>query len=213
MLPLPTTNSRDGEDYILLSSLNDAAFCPRRCALHRLENVWIDSAHTRSGVHFHKRVHARHNSSSDDGQKLSGLRLICHALCIQGVADLVEFHADGTPFPVEYKRGKDHPWDNDNVQLCAQALCLEEMTGLTVPAGAIYHIRSKRRRPVDFTASLRFLTTQTILKVRELLNKPSLPPPIHVPHCKKCSLFNLCLPKLAPSQPKYRQLADDLFNP
>jgi CRISPR-associated exonuclease Cas4 len=146
-------------------------------------------------------------------QKLSGLRLVCHALCIQGVADLVEFRADGTPFPVEYKRGKDHEWDNDNVQLCAQALCLEEMTGLTVPAGAIYHIRSKRRRPVDFTPELRLLTTQTILKVRELLNKTSLPPPVHVPHCKKCSLFNLCLPKLQPSQPKYRQLADDLFNP
>lgn len=211
--PTETTNSREEGDYIMLSSLNDAAFCRRRCALHRLENVWVDTVHTRSGSRYHERVHARRKNQSDDRRKEAGLRLVSHVHGIQGVADLVEFLPDGTPFPVEYKRGKHRPWDNDEVQLCAQAFCLEEMTGKVVPAGAIYHILSKRRRLVEFSTRLRELTCQTIMEVRNLLLAACLPPVVKVPHCRKCSLRAICMPGLDSESKTYKEMVERLFTP
>lgn len=208
-----TTHSREESDYITLSSLNDAAFCRRRCALHRLENVWVDTVHTRSGSRYHERVHARRKSRCEESRKEAGLRLVSHAHGIQGVADLVEFLTDGTPFPVEYKRGKERPWDNDDVQLCAQALCLEEMTGKAVPSGAIYHILSKRRRTVEFSTRLRELTRETIREVRNLLSADCLPPVVKVPHCRKCSLRAVCMPGLDSESKTYKDLVDGLFAP
>ncbi len=212
-VPAETAKVREEGDYIMLSSLNDAAFCRRRCALHRLENVWVDTVHTRSGSRYHERVHARRKSQSEETRKEAGLRLVSHVHGIQGVADLVEFLHDGTPFPVEYKRGKERSWDNDEVQLCAQAFCLEEMTGNPVPAGAIYHILSKRRRQVEFSSRLRDLTCQTILDVRNLLSATSLPAVVKVPHCRKCSLRALCMPGLDSASKNYKQLVAQLFTP
>ena len=149
--PLPPTPlavpPADGDDYPPLSALNDLLFCARRCYLHRVEGVWVENAHTLTGSLDHRRVHAVKDGDLASGRTARGLRLVSHALRVQGVADLVEFPG-GVPFPVEYKRGKRRKWDNDDVQLCAQALCLEEALGVAVPAGAVFHVLSKRRRDV-----------------------------------------------------------------
>lgn len=100
------------------------------------------------------------------------------------------------PFPVEYKRGKRKKWDNDDVQLCAQALCLEEMLGVPVPKGAVFHIQSKRRREVVFTPQLRQLTIETSKRLHELIDSRITPRPIRKPQCKECSLIELCFPDL-----------------
>ena len=104
MLPLPQL-SAGGDEYPPLSALNDLLFCPRRCFLHRVEGVWVENAHTLTGSRDHQRVHATKDAGTAAGRTARGLRLVSHALKVQGVADLVEF-TGGVPFPVEYKRGK-----------------------------------------------------------------------------------------------------------
>ena len=151
-------NSTD-DDYQPISALNDLLYCERRCALHRIENVWVDNVHTVSGTFSHERADRPVDWKCDTGREVHGIWLKSDRLRLVGKADVVEFHprADGPdqPFPVEYKRGKRRKWDNDDVQLCAQAICLEEMLGIPIPRGAIYHIKTKRRRDVEFTPTLR----------------------------------------------------------
>src|SRR5579885_3141566 len=144
-----STDSPHG-DYPPLSALNDLLFCPRRCALHRSEGLWVENRHTVEGSHAHRVVHASPARASGEGayRSVRGLWLRSDRLRLVGVADLVEFRPQ--PYPVEYKRGKRRRWDNDEVQLCAQALCLEEMLGASVPAGAVFHVRSGRRHEVNF---------------------------------------------------------------
>jgi CRISPR-associated exonuclease Cas4 len=215
-MSLPVIPPPSADDYPPLSALNDLLFCPRRCALHRLEGVWVDNAHTAAGSIEHRRVHAQRDADESPLRTARGLRLVSHRLCLFGVADLIEFHPnpDGgpeIPFPVEYKRGKKRRWDNDEVQLCAQALCLEEMLGLTIPAGAIYHVRSRRRRGIDFDGALRQRTEEAAARLHELLRAGVTPPPIPHPKCRQCSLNHLCLPDLVADPKKYRRAASSLF--
>src|SRR5437879_3764228 len=114
------------EDYLPLGALNDLLFCPRRCALHRTEQLWSDNAFTVEGTLAHHKVHAAPDEAEADGpyRVARGLWLRSNRLRLVGVADLVEFRPQ--PYPVEYKRGRRRKWDNDDVQVCAQALCLEE---------------------------------------------------------------------------------------
>ena len=118
------------DDYPPLSALNDLLYCERRCALHRIENVWVDNAHTVSGTYSHERADKPVEWKRGARREVHGIWLKSDRLRLIGKADVVEFHPrpDGpdVPFPVEYKRGKRRKWDNDEVQLCAQALCLEE---------------------------------------------------------------------------------------
>ena len=121
-------------------------------------------------------------------------------LRLVGKADVVEFHPQlsrpEVPFPVEYKRGKRKKWDNDDVQLCAQALCLEEMLGVAVSHGAIFHIKTKRRREVAFTSALRGKTEAAARRLHELIASGITPPPVLKPQCQGCSLVEICLPKV-----------------
>jgi CRISPR-associated exonuclease Cas4 len=197
-------------DYPPLSALNDLLFCSRRCFLHRVEGVWVENAHTLSGTHDHDRVHEPKDSKAATGRTARGLRLISHTLKIQGVADLVEYHGD-VPFPVEYKRGRRRAWDNDDVQLCAQAICLEEMTGATIPAGAIFHVKTKRRRDVIFTPKLRDLTHRSAEQLHTLLLQTVAPPPVLHKKCQECSLHAVCLPELLSRTEVYRRGAASLF--
>lgn len=210
MISLPLA-AEGGEDYPPLSALNDLLFCPRRCFLHRVEGVWVENAHTLVGSRDHRRVHAVRDSVAGQCRTARGLRLLSHTLRIQGVADLVEFTDDGTPFPVEYKRGRRRKWDNDDVQLCAQAICLEEMLGVSVPAGAIFHIRTKRRREVAFSPRLRTQTRDAAHRLHELLKATSAPAPVLHPKCKQCSLNAVCVPELLSSPTAYLQSAANLF--
>jgi CRISPR-associated exonuclease Cas4 len=211
-----SSSETPGDDFPPLSALNDILFCPRRCALHRLEGLWRDNVHTASGSLDHRRVHAARDHDEAPFRTARGLWLVSHRLRIVGVADLVEFHpgeggGPDVPFPVEYKRGKRRRWDNDEVQLCAQALCLEEMLGVAVPAGAVFHTKSKRRRDVVFDDALRRKTTDTAVRLHALLASGATPPPIVHPKCKQCSVNALCLPDLVAAPARYRRAAGELF--
>jgi CRISPR-associated exonuclease Cas4 len=213
---LPVIPTAGSDDYPPLSALNDFLFCARRCALHRIEGLWRDNVHTTAGSLDHRRVHAERDGDEAPFRTARGLWLVSHRLRIVGVADLVEFHPGEaglpeTPFPVEYKRGKRRKWDNDEVQLCAQALCLEEMLGLAVPAGAVFHVQSKRRRDVLFDADLRRRTEDAAVRLHALLASGVTPPPIVHPKCKQCSVYGLCLPELVAAPARFRRAADGLF--
>lgn len=209
MIPHPTIPEQD--DYPPLSALNDYLFCPRRCFLHRVEGVWVENAHTLTGSRDHRRVHAaKDNDTVAAGRTARGLRLVSHTLKVQGVADMVEFPG-GVPFPVEYKRGKRRKWDNDDAQLCAQAICLEEMLGVEVPTGAVFHVKSKRRRVVPFSAALRADTRWAAERLHELLRATVAPAPVLHPKCRQCSLHAVCLPELLSAPRIYRKAAAELF--
>lgn len=161
--------------------------------------MWAENRLTAEG----QVVHAAANEPG--GRRLRGVRrvtalpLACRRLGIAGVADLVEFLAEGgveTAFPVEFKRGRKKPHRADEVQLCAQGLCLEEMTGHRVPAGALYYAETKRRVDVAFDAELRRLVETTVVALREVFDAGSTPPADYRPgKCRACSLLPLCRPQ------------------
>lgn len=181
------------DDYPPLSALNDLLYCDRRCALHRLEQVWSDSVATLEGTGHHRRAHGELSTTCDEGWPIArGMWLRSDRLRLIGKADVVEFRS--APYPVEYKRGRRRRWDNDDVQLCAQAICLEEMLGQEVAAGAIFHVKSRRRREVRFDDSLRRLTEETARRLHQLLASGQTPLPIVKPQCRGCSLREECFP-------------------
>jgi CRISPR-associated exonuclease Cas4 len=215
---LPLVPPADSDDYPPLSALNDYLFCPRRCYLHRVEGLWLENVHTVSGSQDHQRVHTPRDADESPFRTARGLRLLSHRLRLVGVADMVEFHPDPAggpdiPFPVEYKRGRRRRWDNDEVQVCAQALCLEEMLGVQVPAGAIFSVLSKRRRDVIFDAALCQQTVDAAARLHKMLASGLTPPPVVHPKCKQCSVNSLCLPELVVAQARYQKAIRDLFSP
>ncbi len=189
---------------IPLSSLMHYAYCPRRCALIHLENIWEDNEYTAKGTRSHTRADEPTIELLEGVRIERALPLFNDALELSGRADVVEFLPDGTPFPVEYKSGKrkknpDPETANleklcDDIQLCAQALCLEEMLEIKVPKGAIYHIASKRRRDIEFSPALRSRTLEVIEAVRTQLQNGITPEPVSDQRCQHCSLQKACMP-------------------
>jgi CRISPR-associated exonuclease Cas4 len=206
----PAFSSNDEEEYPPLSALNDLLFCPRRCFLHRVEDVWRDNSHTLTGSQDHSRVHTLKDSVTTFGRASRGLLLVSHSLRVQGVADLVEWHS-GVPTPVEYKRGRRRKRDNDDVQVCAQAICLEEMLGVAVPVGAVFHIKTKRRREVSIDLDLRDRTGLAAKRLHELLAQTIAPSPKLHPKCKQCSVRDVCMPELVSAPIEYTHAARCLF--
>lgn len=191
----------DADDLLQpIRALNDLLFCERRCAMHRIEQVWVDNVHTLEGTHAHRRADDEGEAVPRGVRTARGVLLRSTRLGLSGKADIVEFRAgpDGTevPFPVEYKRGKRRRWDNNDVQLCAQALCLEEMLGVTVPDGALFHVRSKRRQQIAFTSELRARTEAAARRLHDLLRAGLTPAPVLKARCRGCSLYELCMPEL-----------------
>lgn len=206
------------DDYPPLSALNHLLFCPRRCALIHVEGVWRESAATIEGSHAHRRTHTESEEGlTADVRTVRALWIVSHRLRLAGVADVVEFRRDpaggpDVPHPVETKRGRRRRrWDNDDVQLCAQALCLEEMLGVAVPSGAVFSVKSRRRRVVPFDAALRAATENAARRLHELLAAGRTPPPVPHPKCRQCSLNALCLPDLVADAGVYRRAARSLF--
>lgn len=189
----------DDEELIPISSLQHLMFCERQWALIHMEQEWVENVRTIEGQHLHERVHQEGTESRGGVRLVRGLRLRSLALGLYGVADLVEFH-DGsegwTPYPVEYKRGRKRYDLADEVQLCAQAICLEEMLGVEVPKGAIYYGLPRRRSEIELTRKLRGEVTQTIRRARELFDQESIPVPRFGRHCSNCSLNELCMPQI-----------------
>ena len=187
------------DNLIQLSALQHYMFCPRQCALIYLEHVWSENRFTAEGRIMHDKVHEQGYESRGQVRIERSVPLRSLRLGLSGIADVVEFHhqPDGSwkPFPVEYKRGKPKPDDCDRVQLCAQALCLEEMMNVEIPSGAIFYGKTRHRHDVLFDDKLRKETEETARKVHGLIESGVTPKPVYESKCKNCSLFETCLPK------------------
>ena len=189
----------DIDDLIMISALQHYAFCPRQCALIHVEQTWTESGRTAEGRILHERVHEEGNEARGDVRIERGVSLRSLRVGLIGKADVVEYHrqADGAwlPFPVEYKRGKPKPDHCDKIQLCAQAICLEEMLHTEIPGGALFYGQTRRRLDVAFDETLRRETEMTARQVRELILSGRTPKPVYGKRCDSCSLAAACLPK------------------
>jgi CRISPR-associated exonuclease Cas4 len=187
------------DDPIPLSALQHAVYCLRQAALIHLERIWAENRFTAEGQILHLATNVPGMRRGRGVRRVTALPLVSRRLGLAGVADLVEFLAgpDGeTPYPVEFKRGKAKLHRADEVQLCAQGLCLEEMTGRAVPEGSLYYAETKRRVVVALDEPLRTLTEETAARLRELFASARTPPAEYRPgKCRACSLLEQCRPK------------------
>jgi len=208
------------EDALPLSALQHWAYCPRQCGLIHLDQAFDDNVHTLRGQAVHKRVDQPGVETAKGVRLEHALPLWHDALGLIGKADVVEFVKAGRPYPVEYKHGSRHKAADiaacDDLQLAAQALCLEAMTGFAVSEGAIYYASSKRRRVVLIDAPLRLQVQQVINDVRGMLKSQQLPPPLTGPQagqrCRGCSLRERCQPEAGQSASMQRA-RQALFDP
>ena len=195
--------------FFPLSAISHYTFCPRRCALIHTEQTWNENYLTASGRELHAVVDDGVSESRKDRKIARSLRLVSRELGVSGISDVVEFlrddekgvsvlrwHGKWSPYPVEYKRGTAKNEEPYRRQLCAQAICLEEMFGVVVREGALYLGSTKRRVVVSIDDSLRVATRETCLRVRQLLNNGITPQAEFGPHCSKCSLVDECMPRL-----------------
>lgn len=207
-----SSNTMTETDPIPLSALNQWAYCPRRCGLIHLEDEFADNIHTARGNAEHEGVdQASHNASRDGARVEYALPIWSDHAGLIGKCDVVEFWPDGTVYPVEYKHGARKKWINDDLQLAAQAMCLEEMLGRPVPKGAIYHAGSRRRREVDVTAELRRLVVETAAAIRTMLTSGRLPPPVNDARCRECSLKDICQPEAMAARDRHNRLRQAMF--
>ena len=197
-------------DFIPISAIQHFSYCPRQAALIYLEAIWDENIYTLRGRFVHEEVDA------GGGEEVQGVRverslpLRSQRFGLVGLADVVEFHGI-IPYPIDYKHGPRRQKEHDDLQLCAQAVCLEEMTGQSVPRGAIYHASSRRRREVIFDPPLRERLAKLIPQLRRLLQSEVLPPPVADARCRHCSLHSSCLPATVADHRRLKRLATNLW--
>lgn len=203
----------DEDDLLPISALQHLAFCERQWGLIHLEGIWEENCLTVEGRHLHNRVDSPETEVRGDVRIARGLRLRSLRLGLTGKADVVEFHrlpeeqnsgmrlsgVQGLwrPVPVEYKRGKPKPDHTDEVQICAQALCMEEMMATAVPEGALFYGRTRRRYDVVFDDTLRLKTEMLCARLHELTKAGKTPQAEYGRKCRSCSLLNSCMPRIA----------------
>ncbi|ANB91335.1 CRISPR-associated protein Cas4 [Moraxella ovis] len=195
---------------ILLSALQHYAFCPRQCALIHNEQAWAENYLTAQGKLLHERVDGGEPETRQGTRFERSVHVLSDTLGLSGVLDMVEVSKNGDMHPVEYKHGKPKPTDIDKIQLCSQAMCLEEMTGRTVASGSLWYGKTRHRLAVVFDEELRAKTLATIDSVRTMLQSGQTPLPIYDKRCKACSLVDICEPKLL-QKDKSIQYAKQLF--
>ena len=187
------------DEPIMISAMQHYVFCQRQCALIHIEQIWKENRLTAEGRIMHERVHEEGDETRGNVKIARGVPLRSLRLGVVGVADVVEFHKIEKnlwqPFPVEYKRGKPKFDHCDAVQLCVQAICLEEMLDTSVPKGAIFYGKTRRRTDVIFDDALRYETEKIAKNVRRLIDSGITPPPIYKKQCESCSLIGECMPK------------------
>ncbi len=196
-------------DYIQLSALQHYLFCPRQCGFIHIEQVWAENVLTAMGRLMHEKAHDTKYEKRANTITARGLRLFSKELGLSGQTDIVEFHKSESTescslpgfsgrwsvFPVEYKRGRPKRDHSDEVQLCAQAICLEEMLDTRIPEGAIFYGKNRRRHLVMFSEELRTLTEDTAQKIHEMFRTGKTPKEKYSKKCDSCSLIEQCLPK------------------
>jgi CRISPR-associated exonuclease Cas4 len=194
-------------DLLPISALQHLLYCERQCALIHIEQLWVENFFTADGRVLHERAHEGPSESRPGIRIARGLALTSERLGLSGVADVVEFRADDLKSqisnfksitPIEYKRGKPKSHRADEVQLCAQALCLEEMHGIAIPAGCLFYGKTRRRQEVAFDTELRALTESLAARLHELIAAGITPPPVfEAKKCSACSLIEVCVPRLS----------------
>lgn len=190
-------------DLLPLSALQHISFCERQCALIHVEQLWQENQFTAEGRIMHERVDTGKTESRGNVRVAFALSLRSLRLGLVGKADVVEFHREKTtdgniiwrPFPVEYKRGKAKKDNCDRIQLCAQAICLEEMLGIEIPTGALFYGKTRRRQEVGFDEALRSATSDAARKLHTLISSGLTPKAVYSSKCDACSFLEICLPK------------------
>ncbi len=201
-------------EAISVSALNQYAYCPRRCGLIHQESEFTDNFHTTRGNAEHERVDRASHETMRSGARVEyALPVWSDRLGLIGKCDVVEFWPDGTIYPVEYKHGPKRKWLNDDLQLAAQAICLEDMLGRAVPTGAIFHASSRRRREVIITAALRQMVIETTEAIRAMLASNKLPPPVNDARCKECSMKEIRQPTALANAIRIERMHDELLTP
>ena len=200
------------DDYVLLSMLEHYSYCPRQCALIHREQTYDENVYTLQGNAVHQRVDQPGVATVAGVRTEYGVPLWSETLGLLGKADLVEFHG-ATPYPVEYKHGPARHGRHADLQLCGQAMCLEEMLGVDVPMGAVYHFSSRQRREVELTAGLRGRVRETVSAIRQIMSASALPPAVADARCKNCSLVESCLPFVVSERPRNLNYQRSLFTP
>lgn len=188
-------------------------YCPRQCGLIHLEQAFEDNIHTARGQAVHHLVDTPGYEIKSGVRVERALPVWSDRLNLIGKADLVEFHPDGSVYPVEFKHGAKRQKLHDDIQLAAQAMCLEDMLGRPVTHGAIFHASSHRRREVAITHTLRELVAETAAAIRTMLASGTLPPPVNDARCKECSLKEICQPEALAGLAKQQQQRQILFDP
>ena len=195
----------DDEELLALSALQHFAYCPRQFALIHVEQIWEENRFTAEGQVLHQRANSGEAETRGDLHVARSLRLVSHVLGLSGIADVIEFYRDEPgcvlagldglwrPYPVEYKRGRSKADDWDRLQLCAQAICLEEMLGVEVPEGAIFYGKPRRREHVLFDETLRGKTAHLAREMHALWNSRKTPAAIYGAKCEHCSLKHHCM--------------------
>ena len=188
------------EDFLQLSALQHFIFCQRQCALIHIEQLWVENQFTAEGRIMHDKAHEEKTEMRKNVRIERGIPLRSNALGLNGKADVVEFHKDNSgrwiPFPVEYKRGKPKLDNCDKVQLCAQALCLEEMLNVKITSGALFYGKTRHRFNVEFDEALRKETKGAVSGLRAFIDARKTPKPVYEKKCDTCSFLDVCLPKL-----------------
>ena len=202
----------EAHDPLMLSTLQHYSYCPRQCALIHVVQAFDENVHTLRGQAVHERVDEPGFEEKLGVRVERALPVWSERLGLIGKCDVVEFLPDGTPYPVEYKHGRKREKLHDDMQLAAQALCLEEMTGKAVLKGAIFHHTSRRRREVEFTPALRSKVEETIRAVRAMLESGTLPPPVNDARCKECSLKEICQPEALAGDKRLQAMRVKLFS-
>lgn len=184
------------DELVPISALQHMLYCPRQCALIHVEQQWAENRLTAEGRVMHERAHEGGHEVRSGTRIARNVAVRSVHLGIAGFADIVEIRPDGSPYPVEYKRGRPKAHRADEVQLCAQAMCLEEMLEVPVPEGALFYGRNRRRKTVKLDTNLRLLTERIAADTRRMLSDHRTPAPEYEARkCNACSLQNLCQPQ------------------
>lgn len=191
-------------DYIPIAALNQYNYCPHRCWRMFCAGEFSENQYTIEGTSLHDRVHTVGEGHREETYQIRAIWLKSEQYGLTGKADLIE-EQDGRWYPTEYKRGKRGEFDNDAMQVCAQALCLEEMLGQPIDLGYVYYAHSHQRQPVDISPALRQETLATLAAVRELLATGTMPPALYGKRCEGCSLYQQCLPRAADRVKQYQE--------
>ncbi len=191
-------------DYIAIAALNQFSYCSHRCWRMFCAGEFVENRYTIEGTGLHERVHTVGEGHREETFQVRAIWLKSERYRLIGKSDLIE-EMDGQWYPIEYKRGHKGEYDNDELQVCAQALCLEEMLGKSITQGYVYYAQSHQRQLVEITEALRQETIATIQAVTTILETGQMPPAIYSLRCKGCSLYSQCMPKAALKVKQYQE--------